>query len=331
MTQTNKVDASLPLVFGLLVCGESLVFAAAASGAMGAWPALGVHCALSTAVIGWLSRRRHVEDWSLWSIGMLAVFLAGPIGALGVLGLTASLKFASLSGDVLNEWYKRVSGQISADAASLIHDAILTDRAIKPRSDGFSQFLNLMRNGSLSEKQALLGLIGLKYHDDYFPVLGMALRSPEASVRAQAAAVFVKLKEQFKSRLDQALDEAGRRAGDDASSETMVWLAGEILTCAQSGFIDVSQARDGRKVAKSLCKAALVAGGEPELAHGLLCRVLAADGEHEELVERLAPHGQTLAPEQRTMLANSLMALGRYSELRLLVRPTNADERFAPG
>jgi hypothetical protein len=318
MIQANKIDAFFLLTFGALFCGEIVLFGAVGLGELGVWSALSAHCVLLAAVVGWLSRRR-TEDWSLWSIGILAVFLAGPMGALGVLGLAISLKFASLSRDVLNEWYKRVSGQFSADAASLIHDAILTDRAVKPRSDGFRRFREVMADGSLSEKQALLGLIGLKYHADYLSLLGMALRSSEASVRAQAAAVFVRLKEKFKERFEQACAAAERQGSANAGPENGLPIAEEIMTCVQSGFIDGLQVRDGRKAVKSLCEAALAAGVATETAEDLLCRALALGGEHEELAGRLASRAQTLTPPLRMMLANSLMALGRYGELRSLV------------
>jgi hypothetical protein len=219
--------------------------------------------------------------------------------------------------DSLNEWYRQISGGSTPDSAYLVHEAIVTGRAVRPDLGGLRNFLEVIKHGTLSEKQALLGLVGLKYHADYFPVLILALRSPEASVRAQAAAVFVKLKEQFNRRLEQSL--AGPSSCAQLTGPAVHLARAEaILACTDSGFIDAAKAREARSVAKALCEAEISEGSS--IAELLFCRLLAANDEHAELVGRLACRARTLPSDLKSLLAESLIILGRHLELHDLLR-----------
>jgi hypothetical protein len=318
MTCPQSLDPSLAGVFGVLTLADTVLFFASALGWI--WfPAVVVgHCILIAVVIVWLAQR-DVTNWGLWLIGLVATFVAGPLGAVGVIALAAIRQHTSPSQDLLEEWYRRMSGESVTDPAHLIHDAILTDRALRPGAGASQRFADLMKHGALSEKQALLGLIGLKYHNDYFPILAMGLRAREASVRAQAAAVFVKLKDQFKRRLKESLVAPAIEGETGATAEGLT-RADIILTCAQTGFIDSAEAREACAVAKTLCEQALATGVMPDEAEALLCRVLAANSEHEELVSRLTLRTSTLAPDLKTLLAGSLIELGRHRELHALLR-----------
>lgn len=320
--------ASFTLFWGALTGAESAIIGLAVSGVVAAWMAVVAHLLLITGAAYWLSRRPPADRLALWSIGFLAVSLSGPLGSLGVLALAYAERRTTLSEDLLDEWYRRMSGNHAPDSASLIHEAIVTDRAIRLNASRFRRFHDLMVNGALSEKQALLGLIGLKYHSDYFALLGLALRSREASVRAQAAAVFVKLKQQFKSRLADNLTLASS-AAEPLAPNAALTCASAIFDCSESGFIDGSEVRNARKVVAALCEKALAAGVETDRAEELLCRVLASSGEHEQIVRRLSFRGSNLTYELKLLLANSMIALNRHHELTSLLASLNSEERPA--
>lgn len=320
--------ASFTLFWGALTGAESMLVCVAVPGGVAAWMAIGAHFVLIAGAAYWLSRRPPADHLALWSIGLLAVSLSGPLGALGVLALAYAERRTTLSGDLLDEWYKRMSGNHAPDPASVIHEAIVTDRTIRLNAGGFRRFHDLMVNGALSEKQALLGLIGLKYHSDYFPLLGLALRSREASVRAQAAAVFVKLKQQFKSRLASNLALASSSAPPLGANAALT-CASAIFDCSESGFIDGSEVRNARKVVAALCEKALAAGAETDRAEELLCRVLASSAEHQQIARRLSFRGPNLTSELKLLLANSMIALNQHRELTSLLASLNSEERPA--
>ena len=201
---SHNTFGSVTGILGLLAVAESLLFIIVASSEIGLWLGLLLHGFLIAAATDRLSRC-DVEDKSLWTIGLMTTALVGPLGAICVTMLSIGERHARPSSDLLAAWYRRICGDLSPDHAGQIYAAISTDRAVRAGSRGFRCFVDTIQHGTMSEKQALLGLIGLKYHNDYFPLLGLALRSREACVRTQAAAVFVKLKEEFKRRLKSSV------------------------------------------------------------------------------------------------------------------------------
>ena len=298
-----------------LSVADGLLCALAANHGIDGWLAVAVHGALIAAGV-WALRRYSGSDCASSVIGLLLILLAGPLGAIAILLLAVQERPANGSQGLLEDWYRSISGDRSLDAASLIHEAVLTGRAIRPGKGGPRRFLEVMKLGTLPEKQALLGLMGLRYHSAYHPVLMLALRADEASVRAQAATVFVKVKGQFKSQLKQVVSDISH--GQDPANA--LERVRSILECTQSGFIDPADASEGRSLAAALCERALVVDGTNAAARTLLCRALAASGEHEQIVALLLARQQPLDLEPRQLLADSLIALGRHRELAKLAK-----------
>jgi hypothetical protein len=272
-----------------------------------------VHAGLVTVAIALLRRHTGI-DWAQASISLLAVAVAGPVGALCAAGLLVIECGSSSSHDLLQAWYRRISCDNEPDPADLLHEAIQAGRSLRPGASANRGFPALMRHGSLAEQQALLGLIGLRYHKDFFPLLGLGLRSPQASVRAQAAAVFVNLKDRTKRRLKDNLE---------ATDGNLLERVQEILECVESGFVDGPEARAAAGVARSLCEVVMAAQATGEtLARTdlLLARALTACGDHEQLAVWLGPRGPDLSRDLKDLLGKSLIALGRYRELGELAR-----------
>ncbi len=308
MTAGPNSSTALAATFASLVVGDAALLAADAYGLFGLGSTLIAHLTLVGVASFRVYQRGH-SDCTMWAIGLLTTLIAGPLGAACVLGVLFVERCSSLSIETLNEWYRQMAGDTPSDSASLVYKAIVTGRRLRPDLQGRRSFLRVIEHGTLPEKQALLGLIGLRYHADFFPVLSLALSSPESSVRAQAAAVFVKLKDKFKARLEENLATA-RRADPPESLACVEW----ILACTESGFIDAAEARDGRAAARTICENAVAAGRDARRAERLLDRALAAGKEHDHLVQRLFTRGPTLALGLRSLLADNLIALGRHRE-----------------
>jgi hypothetical protein len=168
--------------------------------------------------------------------------------------------------------------------------------------------------GSLVQKQALLGLIGRKYHADYYPHLKLALRSPQAVVRAQAAAVFAKLKEEQKAQLNLSLSKGGDAADDP---EQHIIGARAIVSCAESGFIDPPEAGRARAAVKARCQEALRSDPHSIAWQLLLCRVLTADGDDDAVIELLRRNIERLI--------EMLGAIGDLEKLVIGADPTDTE------
>jgi hypothetical protein len=310
-------------MFARVAAAESLLFLVVASGWMGTWAGLLTHGMLVVMAAGRLQRCRG-GDKALWLIGVLATAMVGPLGAICGTALAIRERRTRPSHDLLAAWYKRICGEVAADHVDQVQEAILTGRAVRAGSAGSRRFADIIEHGTLSEKQALLGLIGLKYHNDYFPILGLALRNKDACVRAQAAAVFVKLKEEFKNRLNASVAIQSSDAGPKDREEALA-RADTILQCAGSGFIDAAAARDAHSVAKELCKSTISGGQASVSEEALHYRALAANDEHLELVHTLQSRAATLDSAAQTLLANSLISLRRHRELHDLLRLMNTE------
>jgi hypothetical protein len=266
----------------------------------------------------WWFRPARAHDCTLWTFSLMLVLIAGPLGGAGIILLSLAIRFSAPQRDVLEAWYDWLSGEERPDPTRRLYEAILTGRELKPPAQGPRSFASVLEHGALGEEQALLGHIGLKYHHDYFPLLCSALRSTQSPVRAQAAAVFVKLKEQFRRRLhdDRHRSREARRSGD---APAMLACARSMLACAESGFLDRSEVREALAEAKALsltCASSDAADGEPEM---ILCRVIAATGEDDGLLDRLLAAAPNTSPQMRQLLARCLVATRRHADLHRLL------------
>jgi hypothetical protein len=108
----------------------------------------------------------------------------------------------------------------------------------------------LAKYGSLKEKQALLGVIALKYHPDFFPCLQMALRDEEPTVRAQAAAVYARLQSRYRGLLHEITgrirqEHGGMSGGDELPAHDEECLR-ILQECVESGFLDSMESKQAR-------------------------------------------------------------------------------------
>jgi len=313
----NGIDGRLARLVVSLVAVDVLLICAGAAADIDPLVVLIAHVGL-IAGCGWLLRPARAQDCTLWTYSLMLVLIAGPLGGVGIILLGLAVRFAAPERDVLEAWYDWLSGEEHPDPARRLYDAILAGRELKPSAQGPRSFASVLEYGTLAEKQALLGHIGLKYHHDYFPLLCAALRSAQSPVRAQAAAVFVRLKEQFRRRLhdDRHRGREARKFGD---APAMLACAGSMLACAESGFLGRSEVREALAEAKALsliCASSDPADAEPEM---ILCRIIAATGEDDGLLDRLLAAGPTAGLQMRQLLARCLVATGRHADLHRLL------------
>ena len=272
-------------------------------------PSIGGFLHLSLVAIGTIRARFSIRgDSASQTIGLLVTLLAGPLGLLSYIFVTLVDRRNAPSHGTLDAWYKRISGEEPTVLASRLHDHFATGRSFQPGQRHERQFSEVMTRGAMSEKQSLLGLIGLKYHSSYAPLLAMALKAPEGSVRAQAAAVFVKMKLENRLKLARIVKDSRRH---DLSAQVS-----EILSCTRSGFLDRAEMARGLAVARANCEQAIRHNPTDEVAAALLCEVLAANSDHEAVVCFLESQPHPKSSALIRIYLSSLMALGRHGDLR---------------
>jgi len=287
---------------GGAVLADTAAIAVGAS-VLGAWGAMALHALVAGAFIA-VSLRSSSRQLTI-AAAILA--LAGPPAAMA--WWIAGTRAAARTPEERARWYDVIAldgGSDVEDDASQLHEAIANGRIGGVHRRGDRSFPDILANGTLGEKQGLLGLIGLRYHPRYYPLLQAALRSPEPSVRAQAAAVSVKLKDQFRARLACALAAPGSSEPDDVARAH----AEDILAAASSGFIDPPQARAALASAVALCERRLTGESDDQWLI-LLVRCLSALERHADVVARLLPLGADVPAELRPLLDASQRALGR--------------------
>lgn len=311
------IDGRLARLVAGLVAVDLLLICAGAAAEIDPLVVVVAHAGL-IAGCGWWLRPTRAHDCTLWTFSVMLVLIAGPLGGAGIILLGLAVRLGAPERDVLEAWYGWLSGEEHPDPARRLYEAILTGRQLKPSAQGPRSFASVLEQGTLEEKQALLGHIGLKYHHDYFPLLCAALRSAQSPVRAQAAAVFVRLKEQFRRRLhdERHRSQEARSLGDVPA---MLACARGMLACAESGFLDRSEVRAALVDAKELslmCASSDATDAVPEM---ILCRIIAATHEDDNLLDQLLAAAPNAGPQMQQLLARCLVATGRHADLHRLL------------
>jgi hypothetical protein len=277
--------------------------------------ALAAHlCVVGT--VGWRLIQRPGPDHTFQALALSAILVGGPVSVLA-LGMTMILLAripTKAPGNVLT---RRTMPAFTQYKAEEIRSKIVNGRARRWGKTSIPSFHTVMAKGTLAHKQALLGLIGRQYHREYLPVLMAALRNHEASVRAQGAAVFAKLKEQHKARLPLLLS-PNQNANPEASNEQLERVL-KIIDCTDSGFIDAPEAGRARGAARELCDTAIATGSAEPAWELALCRLLLADGDNKSALDRLERSHHLELPEFRRLYTEALMRLGQLCDLHRLL------------
>lgn len=316
-SDTPSMPRVLAAVLGVLGACDMLLLVTAVYGLMPLVYGVAAHAALiAVAAVGAVNR--IAGNRAPWAIGLLATAVAGPLGALGALLIMVLERSAAQSPSLLGDWYAWMSGSKGKDRATATYEAILTGRSLMPGVQQVRRFCDVIANGALPEKQAILGLVGLKYHRDCLPVLQLALRSPQASVRAQAAAVFVKLKERFRGELAACIAARAKSTGSSSAARTLT-DAQAVLGCCQSGFIDAAEAREALRAAAGWCATLSDIAQLSREGEELICELLAGAGDHQQLVNLMYGRRGKVEARVRELLARSLMILGQTNALHALL------------
>lgn len=204
--------------------------------------ALSTGCILhlgALATLGWLIRRRVGSGIDVRHIA-LTLILGALVGAVGMTigGLVAaSGLFLKKSRQMIDAWYQRQADSITRDDVTELADSIYNGREAPQSMRNADNFSFTIREGTFSQKQAIMEVVARSYRPELLPVLNLALSSPVPAIRAQAAAVKGKLYTSVMASLRTALDDL-----EQARSNEVVAAAGRRLSqCILSGLLEPDQ------------------------------------------------------------------------------------------
>jgi hypothetical protein len=311
-------DAVLTRAFALLTLADLALLAGGAVTGTHPYVLVGAHVVLVLA-----AARRWMPAGgagnTAWPLGIVLVLVAGPVGGIGLVILTVLTRRTRIERGFLDDWYRTLHGSEQPDPAQVLHEALLAGRQLLPGGAPPRRFADILAHGALAEKQAVLGHIGLHYHRDYAGLLAAALRRPEAGVRAQAAAVFVKLKERFRHELKEARLSA-RLARDESDGPALIEAARVMTEAIESGFLDAAEAREAGAAVEAICADACHHGPARMEADLLLCRIATATGVSADVIGRLMQALPAIPAALRDELARCLVHAGRHADLERLLR-----------
>ena len=249
---------------GALDCAvASLAF----SGQLALPAALALHVAAALlAGLPVLLDRSSAADKTMPMLAALAIAAFGPLGALGAL-MTARLAPARpRATPLLVAWYQRIAHSVETDPVSQMSDMVSIGRAVNLTGGPPGSFARVMTQGSLADRQALLGHVARHFDVAYLPALKIALTNPEPVIRVQAAAVATRVQ----TELSRIIADWDRRAGEHMSGVEALGATVELEACLGSGLIE---ADDRTRAEAALVRAraqASVETKEPCFAHHLL-------------------------------------------------------------
>lgn len=215
------------------------------AGEMSALKAVGYHSLTTFGVILTLITYRPVGLIRLFGTGALLLLL-GPLG--GPATLTSRVLSRVLGpmrpGSDKGVYAKRAPLPLS----ERIFDDIVQGRRHDPTKREMSSFQEALTGADSDAQYAAIAAISRKYSPQMRPALDTALRSPNAALRVQAAAVFAKLRTSYSERATEvllALQEHPR--GLEAAE-----LAVEAFGVGSSGFVEDELKRHLLSAAKLL-------------------------------------------------------------------------------
>src|SRR5262245_16124209 len=201
----------------------------------------GIHFVGCLGLTAWLCRRSNaaVGDSAALQIVAWSAF-AGPFGVFVAAALVlrpAAIHSEDRSGSGAE------SLTVDRDDSKRIEDVhlALLDRRVRLEcASHISPLMDVLAEGSQSEKLEALGVLYRKFDADLGPVLKRALQDPDAPVRVLAATVAAKLHATFSHTIGDR-----QAAADAAPKLTQNWqrIADARLAYAESGLLEAPRAR----------------------------------------------------------------------------------------
>ncbi len=192
---------------------------------------------------------RAGRDCTFPLLGLIAGTVIGPVGILGAAMLAYAALIRRKPNPLIAAWYERISLSTTVDPETRLCDDVAVGRTLDLAAPIPSAFPTIMEAGPLAARQTVLGLIARQFHPSYLESLKIALRSPEPSIRVQAAAVATEIGPVLRRMFHE------RIAGVDAGSRDAISalaLLGELQSFIDCGLLEAGERQRGIDLAAHL-------------------------------------------------------------------------------
>ena len=254
------------------------------------WPPLLLHLATSIAanVIVW--RRGAVASApiaTLRTAAMLLPFL-GPVAPLAAVAiLLGQVANRSVPPDAAT-WHEHLFPNLAADPLNDRMDAISRRQPPRATGEDVESFYDVLRWGTLPEREHVLSLISRSFRAEFAPVLRKALASDDIGLRAQAAAGLSLLESRTTAGLS-ALNQAHREAAAGFAREQIaIELAYALADAAHSGLYDELRSVEMRREIVNLLLPIFDRRSDDPALGALLGRTMIHLGELDDAITTLA-------------------------------------------
>lgn len=218
---------------------------------------------------------------------LLMTGIVGPVGAGLILIWLPFSGRGDTDGRLLSLWYERITRSTETGLSERLAENVGSGRTLDTSAPPAMAFGRVLAVGTLEQRQSALGLIARQFHLDYAPALAAALSADEPVLRAQAAAVAVRVRGLVAAQARRHIQSVSEPAlGHSQALAAADWLARAVA----AGLLDGPLAR------------------EAETAAGLL----ANRGLEGDLIG--------LDPIAARKAENELLRRGRFGDFRLLRR-----------
>lgn len=264
---SQRVPAARALGVSAALFGAETCCLAAMSFGWGA-RALLFHVAICLAgnALAWRgSEAANAPVATLRMAAMLMPFL-GPVAPLAAILLLSGQVARPRTPPNAAMWHEHLFPNLAADPINDRMDAITRRQPPTSTGDDVESFYDVLRWGTVPEREHVLSLISRSFRAEFAPVLREALTSDDLGLRAQAAAGLSLLETRTSSRIAALERSVGQADSETAREQASIALAQALASAAHSELYDDLRTIEMRREIVSLLAPLFDArGGDPAL------------------------------------------------------------------
>ncbi len=296
---------------------ETLTVIGLLSSVLSALVAISIHAALIASLYTGLKAKSNNRKPS-YDYGLLAIctFFLGPIGSLGALVGILMRRTSDHHSLFVNtpEYLVATQGYSTDTIPSNQHLQI--DRFSGPSNDSLGSFSDVMSQGSIQSKQAVIALIATQFNPQFAPALRQALNDAEPAIRVQAATAVARIEADFMQKSIKLNDQYLQ---DPSDTSTLLALAQHFDRYAFSGLLDPERTMSTRSDALNLYRRyASIFQNDSGVVHEIV-RLLVRLGHFQEAISAIdtSKASNQLNISLLSWYAEALFKLQRFDELHL--------------
>jgi polysaccharide biosynthesis protein PelE len=299
----------------LVILIESLVGAALLLKSLSVAVAMGIHLTLITFLyFRFIARKSSTRPTYDYALLIICTLFLGPFGSIG--SLAVILMRGSAASESLFEGKSEYL--LATDASSDgLGRAIQQHQVLKKSdldSDSLGSFSDVLSEGSIENKQAVIALMLAHFNPKFGPMLQRALNDSEPAIRVQAATAVARLETDYLHRL-MKLNE--QYLLDPSNPSTLLALAHHFDNYALCGLLDHDRATASRSDALSLYRRYRAHLQSESVVNHQIVRLLVRLGRYQEAISSFDvwKYGAPANPALLSWYAEAYFQLKRFDEL----------------